>query len=98
MSSTPPSPSPSSNPSSLGGGAPGISPPLGLLTVGGSERSTNRKILRSAWGNSLVFTNGSSPFYRANSTGNKRFVNDSSLVTTFKKHQAINRNYNDPSL
>ena len=42
MSST--SPSPSSNPSSLGGGAPGISPPLGLLTVGESERSTNRKI------------------------------------------------------
>lgn len=90
---------PSSSPSSLGGGPPGIAPPLGILTVGGSERSTTRKVLRSAWGNPMSFSTGSrSPFYKANNTGNKRYVNDSSLVTKFNKHQAINRNYNDPKL
>jgi hypothetical protein len=89
--------SPSSNPSSLGGGAPGIAPPLGLLTVGGSERSSTRKVLRSAWGNPMNFTTRT-PYYQANSTGNNRYVIDSSLVTKFKKNQAINRNYNDPAL
>ena len=88
---------PSSNPSSLGGGAPGVAAPLGLLTVGGNERSSTRKILRSAWGNPMSFTTGT-PFYKANNTGNNRFVNDSSLITTFKRQQAINRNYNDPAL
>ena len=90
-------PTPSSNPSSLGGGAPGVAPTLGSLTVGGNERSSTRKVLRSVWGNPMSFTTGT-PFYKANNTGNKKFVNDSSLVTKFKKNQAINRNYNDPKL
>ncbi len=149
---------PQSNPSSLGGGMPGIANKLigggansnsGTGMVGGSARSRERFTLRNGWNGSAATGRVNnrkvvtSPFRAVNNAGdllcreyycsggsnqvttvknqfgweilagsvrhqndgtgipsascNTKFVYDGSNYTTFKKMQAINRNYNDKS-
>ena len=91
-----------SNPSTLGGGAPGAMPKGGLINPmeGGGERGVDRGVLRKVFNytsSDYDSTNRAGPFRKTLNVFNKEPVKDGSDFTRFKKLEAKNKTYNDSS-